>query len=119
MSSNVYDAFGRRVEKWLNGVTPVKYVYDGDHCIAEYNGSGQLLRKYIYGPGTDEPICLIESTGSYAGTYYYHFDGLGSVTALTNTQRQYGRGLRVRCLWPGGGDRREPPEPLHVHRPRV
>jgi uncharacterized protein RhaS with RHS repeats len=28
---------------------------------------------------------MIESTGSYAGTYYYHFDGLGSVTALTNS----------------------------------
>jgi len=32
----------------------------------------------------DQPICLIEAAGSYAGTYYYHFDGLGSVVALTN-----------------------------------
>ena len=26
---------------------------DGDHCIAEYDGNDQLLRKYIYGPGVD------------------------------------------------------------------
>jgi len=82
----VYDAAGRRVEKQYNQVTVVKYVYDGDRCIAEYNRYDQLLRKYIYGPGVDEPICMIEATtGSYTGTYYYHFDALGSVVALTNS----------------------------------
>jgi RHS repeat-associated protein len=34
--------------------------------------------------GVDEPVCLIEAAGGYAGTYYYHFDGLGSCVALTN-----------------------------------
>ena len=29
---------------------------DGDHCIAEYDGEDQLLRKYIYGPGVDPGI---------------------------------------------------------------
>ena len=28
---------------------------------------------------------MIESTQTYAGTYYYHFDALGSVVALTNS----------------------------------
>ena len=85
LSSYIYDAAGRRVERKCNGVTLVKYVYDGDHCIAEYDGSGQLLRKYIYGPGVDQPICMIDVADSYAGTYYYHFDALGSVTALTDS----------------------------------
>jgi len=80
----VYDAAGRRVEKQYDGVTVVKYVYDGDRCIAEYNRYDQLLRKYIYGPGVDEPICMIEATVSPAATYYYHFDALGSVVALTD-----------------------------------
>jgi YD repeat-containing protein len=31
----VYDAFGRRVEKKYDGRTVLKYLYDGDHCIAE------------------------------------------------------------------------------------
>jgi hypothetical protein len=29
------DAFGRRVEKKYDGRTVLKYLYDGDHCIAE------------------------------------------------------------------------------------
>jgi RHS repeat-associated protein len=67
-----------------DNMTITKYVYDGDHCIAEYDGSSNLRRKYVYGPCVDEPIALIEAAGSYAGTYYYHFDALGSVVGLTN-----------------------------------
>ncbi|MCL5282668.1 MAG: RHS repeat-associated core domain-containing protein [Planctomycetes bacterium] len=79
-----YDAAGRRVQKKYDSSVITKYVYDGDHCIAEYDSSNVLRRKYIYGPGVDEPISMIESAGSYAGTYYYHFDGLGNVVGLTN-----------------------------------
>jgi RHS repeat-associated protein len=81
----VYDAFGRRIEKKYDGATVLKYIYDGDHCIAEYDASNNLTRKYIFGPAVDEPICMIEAAGSYAGTYYYHFDALGSAVALTNS----------------------------------
>ena len=79
-----YDASGRRIEKKYDGRTVLKYIYDGDHCIAEYGAGNDLHRQYVYGPGVDQPICMIEAAGSYAGTYYYHFDGLGSVVALTN-----------------------------------
>jgi RHS repeat-associated protein len=41
------------------------------------------LRKFIYGPGLDEPICLVEVAENNA-VYYYHFDGLGSVVALSD-----------------------------------
>jgi hypothetical protein len=51
--------------------------------IAEYDGSDNLLRKFIYGPGIDEPICIIDVADSNA-VYYYHFDGLGSVVALSD-----------------------------------
>ncbi|MFH1932544.1 MAG: RHS repeat-associated core domain-containing protein, partial [Pseudomonadota bacterium] len=45
--------------------------------------NGSLVRKYIYGTGIDEPICMIDvSSGNTL--YYYHFDGLGSVVALSN-----------------------------------
>jgi RHS repeat-associated protein len=56
---------------------------DGDRIIAEYDGSGTLLRKFIYGPGLDEPICLLEVAENNA-VFYYHFDGLGSVVALSD-----------------------------------
>jgi RHS repeat-associated protein len=81
----VYDASGRRIEKRYDGLTILKYIYDGDSCIAEYDASGNLRRKYIYGPGIDQPVCMIESTMTPAATYYYHFDASGSVVALTNS----------------------------------
>ncbi len=47
-----------------------------------YDGPGTLLRKFVYGPGIDEPICLINV--SSGDKYYYHYDGLGSVVALSH-----------------------------------
>jgi len=79
-----YDPSGRRIEKKVGGTVELKFVHDGDHLIAEYDGSDNLLRKYVYGPCIDEPICMIEASGGYAGTYYYHYDALGSVVALTD-----------------------------------
>jgi RHS repeat-associated protein len=79
------DYLGRRVSRTIYGAPniTIKYAYDGDRIIAEYDGSGTLLRKFVYGPGIDEPICLIEVAESNA-VYYYHFDGLGSVVALSD-----------------------------------
>ena len=77
--SYAYDWLGRRVSRTVSGGTTT-CVYDGGQIIAEYNG-GTLLRKYIYGPGINEPVCMVAS----GGTYYYHFDGLGSVAALTDS----------------------------------
>jgi len=82
-----YDYQGRRIMKTTYDTNhepqgTSRYVYDGDQIIAEYNSSGTLLRKYVYGPGIDEPMCMIDSGG---GKSYYHFDRLGSVVALSNT----------------------------------
>jgi RHS repeat-associated protein len=48
--------------------------------IAEYEND-TLVRKFIYGSGIDEPVCMLSS----GEVYYYHYDGLGSVVALTDT----------------------------------
>ena len=52
--------------------------------LGEYDGNNNLLRKYIYGPGIDQPVCMIEVADSNA-VYYYHFDALGSVVALSDS----------------------------------
>jgi RHS repeat-associated protein len=44
----------------------------------------QGLNEFIYSPGIDEPICMIDVADSKA-VYYYHFNGLGSVVALSDT----------------------------------
>ena len=42
-----------------NSVT-TEFLYDGDRLVAEYDPSrsagNQLLRRYVHGPGVDEPI---------------------------------------------------------------
>ena len=78
-----HDVLGRRVEKKVDGYS-ARYVYDGPHVIAEYDGNNNLLRKYTYGPGLDQPVSMIEVADSNA-TYYYHYDALGSVVALSDS----------------------------------
>jgi hypothetical protein len=40
--------------------------------IAEYNASDTLLRKFIFGPGLDEPIAMIDVDGATETWYFYH-----------------------------------------------
>jgi len=38
----------------------------------------------IYGPGIDEPVIMIDVDGETETPYYYHYDGLDSVVALSD-----------------------------------
>jgi len=73
----------------VNGevATTNRLYYAGWQMIAEYNGAGALQRKYVYGPGIDEPIRLT-STGGAGTNYFFHADGLGSVTEITGATGQ-------------------------------
>ena len=42
-----------------------------------------LIRKFIYGPGIDESIAMINVDAGVETWYFYHYDGLGSVVALS------------------------------------
>ncbi|MCI1278362.1 MAG: hypothetical protein LKG23_05185 [Nitrospira sp.] len=79
-SSYRYDGLGRRIEKVANGQTK-RYIYDGEDILLEYNGSNVLQARYTHGPGIDEPIAVTKG----ATTFFYHQDGLGSVTDLTDS----------------------------------
>lgn len=62
--------------------------YAGDELIAELNASGSILRRYVHGPGTDDPVIWIEGGGTYptASTRrFLHRDERGSVVAVTNS----------------------------------
>ena len=75
-----YDGLGRRIEKVGNGITR-RYVYDAEDILLEYDGTNALQARYTHGPGIDEPIAMTRS----GSTYFYHQDGLGTVTELTDS----------------------------------
>ncbi len=75
-----YDGLGRRIEKVANGQTK-RYIYDGEDILLEYDGANVLQARYTHGPGIDEPIAVTKGSN----TFFYHQDGLGSVTDLTDS----------------------------------
>ncbi len=86
MAQYKYDPFGRRIEKSVtkDGDTDTtKYVYDGASIIAEYDETNALGNRYIQGLGIDEPLAVLKNKN----VHYYHADGLGSITALTDKKQ--------------------------------
>ena len=75
-----YDGLGRRIEKVANGQTK-RYLYDSEDILLEYDGANVLQTRYTHGPGLDEPIAVTKG----GSTFFYHQDGLGTVTDLTDS----------------------------------
>src|SRR5262245_14220563 len=77
-----YDGLGRRVEKEVidMGTTTTRYVYDNEDILLELNGANTIVARYTHGPGIDEPLIMEKNNQSF----YYHADGLGSITEITN-----------------------------------
>ncbi len=62
-----------------------KLVADSRVKKFDYTLSPERCTLNFYGPGIDEPICMINISGGNETIYFYHFDGLESVTALSNS----------------------------------
>lgn len=77
-----YDPEGRLSQMVANGVT-TRFLYDGARLIAEYNSSGIVVRRYIHGPGVDEPVAWYEGAGTSDRRYFVH-NHQGSVIATTD-----------------------------------
>jgi RHS repeat-associated protein len=80
--SYAYDGFGRRVKKNVNG-TITYYIYDNEDIRFETDENGTIIAEYIHGPGIDEPLAMRRD----GQNYYYHVNGLGSITALTDSSK--------------------------------
>ncbi len=78
-----YDALGRRSEKtsYVSGTTTTRYQWDGETVLAEYNTSNIMQRRYVYGPGIDNPLMVEEADGTKR---YLHRDGKGTIVAATD-----------------------------------
>ncbi len=76
-----YDPLGRLRQVAASAMT--QFLYDGDKLSAEYDGSGNLLRRYVHGAGTDEPLVWYEGAG-LATRNWLHTDNQHSVVATTD-----------------------------------
>ncbi len=92
-----YDAEGRLRQTSIGGVV-TNLLYDGADLIGEYDGAGILLRRYVHGPGTDEPLVAYEGTTT-ANKSWLYADHLGSTVATANSA---GAGTAVYSYGPFG-----------------
>jgi len=79
-----YDPLGRLYEvSGSSGTT--RFLYDGDALVAEYATNGTMLRRYMWGPNTDEPIMWDEGSAmDCSGSKFLHPDPQGSIIAIAN-----------------------------------
>jgi RHS repeat-associated protein len=77
-----YDPLGR-LRQTVSSTATTQFLYDGDDLIAEYDGAGNLLRRYVPGPNVDRPIIWYEGSAT-SSPNWYHADRLGSIVATSN-----------------------------------
>jgi RHS repeat-associated protein len=77
-----YDPVNRMTNKtYLEAGDVTRFYYDDQwRLIAEYDGSGNLLAKYVYGPEIDEPVRMTRG----GNAYYYHAAAPGTVAEITD-----------------------------------
>jgi hypothetical protein len=65
--------------------TTTQFLYDGPDLIAEYDGTtGNLLRRYVHGTGTDEPLVWYEGALGTTDKRWLLADHQGSIIGWTN-----------------------------------
>ncbi len=93
-----YDPTDRLFQTSQTGSATTQFLYDGSNIVAEY-GSGAVQRRYVDGPGTDEPIVWYTGSGTSSRAWLLQ-DERGSVLASadssgnvswTNTYDEYGQ----------------------------
>jgi YD repeat-containing protein len=78
-----YDGEGRLRQTTLGG-TVTNLLYDGGDLIAEYDGANVLLRRYVHGPGVDEPLLWYGGATTTSKTWLYA-DHQRSIVAQANS----------------------------------
>ncbi len=87
-----YDPLGRLWQvSSASGVT--RFLYDpgsgsgagADALVAEYDGAGALLRRYLHGPGADEPFIWYEGPDLTSDRRRLQADRRGSIVSVSDT----------------------------------
>jgi RHS repeat-associated protein len=86
-ASLIYDPLGRLFETSNapvnSGGNITRFHHDGDELVGEYDASHNLLRRYVHGRGSDDPLVWYEGAG-LADIRWLHSDHQGSITGFTN-----------------------------------
>jgi RHS repeat-associated protein len=75
-----YDPLGRLA--FIDSASDSAFAYDGLAMIAEYDGAGTMLARYVHGPGIDQPLVRYDGSGT-TNKQSLHADERGSITALS------------------------------------
>ncbi len=80
-----YDPLGRLYETAGGAAGATRFLYDGDELVAEYGSSGNMLRRYVHGAGSDDPMAWFEGPSVDASVAkLIKTNHQGSVIALTD-----------------------------------
>jgi RHS repeat-associated protein len=80
--SLLYDLPGR-LWQVTQGATVTRFDYLGNALLAETSDTGAVLKRYVHGPGTDEPV--VEYSGpTLASRKWLHADERGSIIATSD-----------------------------------
>lgn len=85
-----YDTLGRLYEV-TGAASTTRFLHDGSDLVAEYDSSGNLLRRHIHGDSAlDDPLVTFEGSGVADSARRYLFaDERGSIVALTDAGAVY------------------------------
>jgi len=80
-----YDPLGR-LWQVVKGAANTRFLYDGDALVAEHDGAGTLLRRYVHGSNAaaDDPLIEYQGAG-LADRRFLAADERGSVILITDT----------------------------------
>ena len=80
-----YDPLGRLYQTTNGASVTTQLLYDGDELVAEYDGAGSLLRRYVHGAGDDDPLVWYEGpTMAASNRQFLHADWQGSIVAISD-----------------------------------
>ena len=67
------DAEGRLRQTVITApaATTRNQLYDGVDMVADYDGADVLMRRYVHGPGVDEPLVVYEGAGTGTKNWQY------------------------------------------------
>lgn len=82
VSTVQYDAESRLHKLIIDGEEKT-FLYDGQDLVAEYDAGGTMLKRYVHGPGVDEPLVDYDGAGMVNKNWFYA-DHQGTIIAEAN-----------------------------------